>query len=170
MMNKESLFIVLASFLLSCSNTKINKDQDLFVNEAIRCELSEGAIPLQQFPHTADPQATDSQFQDFCSRMSKTFNDAEPIQNEEAERIFYLVDSLQLVNDEMQSPDDKRQDDGLKMARERTKIKKLGESQYLIYYYYFGCGTNYELRLITLKDDGLQKSELLESWSSHVPC
>ena len=165
------IVVLLMTFGLATTARQCADNQTPWKNPEIVCQLNERETPLRKFPEMTG-QATAAGLADFGKRMNDRFARSE-MSRAEAEKIYRLLEKNTFLKNKvhgMPSPDYKPQPIPLKDYFTRIALKKTSAAEYEIFYSYASCGTNYDFLKITVLNDKITNTQLLEGWKGNYPC
>jgi hypothetical protein len=109
-------------------------------------------------------------FLEFCDYIKKQFTDSD-MTIKEAEEFYGILEKYLKIRDEYygmpapNSPEPKP----VKL-KDRVMIKKLNDTQYVIFYYEIGCGCTYIYSEGIMDSEGKINIENIEVWKENNPC
>jgi hypothetical protein len=173
-----SCLVVVLILLLTSSCT--SDASDTFKNPDFSCPSSKVVEPtagyphpIQQYPFAPNDYARSvTELQDFCSRMKQHFANSN-LKTSESEQFYSLLrednnNTIPWLHNECYGmPGCERKPF---VINEQVMLKKITDEKYQVFYYYIGCGVNYDYMEIYLKQGNIDKYVLLERWSESFPC
>ena len=169
-------FLVVAQ-VLSLTTGCVRNPSATFRNPKFSCPSSDIVEPVQQYP-SAPQKKSVAEVKDFCARMKQHFIDSN-IDNKEAEQFYASLKAtngkrlpdgylLNLHNETYGMPGPEQPKPFV--FEKQVMLKKITEEEYEIFYYWIGCGRNYNHMKIYLENGSITRVTMLEMWSESYPC